>query len=174
MDTSKLNDRLKCWRECCLKKYSSSSTKTKFVIGHLTLDHVEINFNQIAKEDARIHSLTVLNNYAGLSLFSAYLTLHSLVLKSDARQYSSPELVGEMSLSIFDYTVTVKENFVATGVFSLSSKLVINKDAEVNILVNTLGVGYISPCPLRFPDVYQSPWYYKDTLKCTTTFSDTE
>ena len=172
IDTSKLNDRLKCWRECCLKKYSSCSTRTKFVIGHLTVDHVELSFTQIAQEDANIHSLTVINNFAGLFLFSSYLTLTSLVMKSDVRQYSSEDLYGDMSLTIFDYTLTVKEKFEATGLYSLDSKLVICKGAEVNILVVIIGVNTITPCPLRFPSVVQSPWYYKDTLKCTTTFED--
>lgn len=170
VDTSKLNDKLKFWRECCLKKYSSCSTKTKFIIGHLTVDHIELNFNQIAKEDADIHCLTVLNNLAGLSLFSSYLTLHSLVIKSNERQYSSSELFGFMSLVVFDYNLTLKDNLEATGLESIDFNLVICKGAKVNILVNSLGANTITPCPLRFPSVFQSPWYYKDTLKCTTTF----
>lgn len=172
VDTTKLTEKQLKWRECCLKKYSSCSTRTKFVIGHLTVSHVELTFTQIAQEDANIHSLTVLNNGNGLTLNSSYLTLHSLVMKSDARQYSSEEQFGGMSLIIIDYTLTVKDNFEATGLYSLDSKLVICKGAEVNILVVIIGVNTITPCPLRFPSVSQSPWYYKDTLKCTTTFED--
>jgi hypothetical protein len=170
VDTSKLTDKQLKWRDCCLKKYSSCSTRTKFVIGHLTVDHVELTFTQIAQEDAKIHSLTVLNNSNGLTLNSSYLTLHSLVINSDARQYSSEEQFGGMTLTISDYTLTIKEKLEATGLYSLENKLVICKGAEVNILVVTIGVNTITPCPLRFPSVSQSPWYYKDTLKCTTTF----
>ena len=169
VDTTKLTEKQLKWREYCLKKYSSCSTRTTIVIGHLTVDHVELTFTQIAQEDAKINSLTVLNNREGLTLQYSYLTVNSLVMNSDARQYTD-NLQQEMNLYIEKYSLTVKEKFVAIGLNTIGTKLVIYKGAEVNILVVTLEANSITPCPLRFPDNNQSPWYYVDTLKCTTTF----
>jgi len=111
VDESKLSDKQKAWRKCCLKHYNKCTTKTKFVIQHLTVDHVELTFIQLAKCDSNISSITILNNSLGISLDLSYLTLNSLSIDSNYREYSKDVFFTKLQLILMIMNLLLKKNY---------------------------------------------------------------